>query len=138
MLAQASDVPSLVRQFGIILLFSMLFLTALGLCPLYREAAAAPFSQSHCKQRNNWEKLGVLERRVQAPGDCISTACATSEVLQQLPCAVGQRLWCPSVRCLACVGQGTAPCSFITMAIYSLSLVLAFCVSAATEESPSQ
>lgn len=36
MLAQASDVPSLVRQFGIILLFSMLFLTALGLCPLLR------------------------------------------------------------------------------------------------------
>lgn len=124
-----------------------LVLTGLGFCPLYREAAAAPFSQPHCKHRNNWEKPGVLERRrrARASKDCISSclgsvcwALPLPEALQMLPRVAGQVLRCPSVPYLACVGQGIPHCSFIEMVASSLFLVLALCVSAAVEESPAQ
>lgn len=120
-----------------------LFLTGLGFCPLYHEPAAAPFSQSHCKHGNNWEKPGVLEkrrRRAQALRDYfrLPPACATTEASQRLLGVAGQGLRCPSVGYLACVGQGTAPYSFIEIPAYGLFLVLALCLSAAVEELPSQ
>jgi len=103
------------------------FLTGLGFYPLYHEAIATPFSQSHCKHGNNWEKPAMLEgrRRAQASRDCVSSCLGS--VCWALPpaCGLAAASWgrgtgtaVPICWVSGLCEAGHAPCSFVEMAAY--------------------